>query len=429
MRKLNSNFIERLQLVQPDLSLSGDYLNMSTPVEVMDKLGIRYKCSPNNLLRGIKPTILTAVDKTDCFRKLGSNRYNNKFDYSNVIYTTSKTKVSIICPIHGEFLQTPTQHLIRKDCPQCSAMNFGLNQTYTNEEFIKRASIVHNNKYDYSLTKYTNNKNKIQIICPIHGEFSQTANDHVRGSGCIKCQNKNKLNIDKVVNYNKSKSPYTYTYPEQEIKDKSQKIKVLCSVHGEFEQNLESHLKGAICPKCRKQLKALNYTDKFKKIFIQKAVEKHGNKYNYDNTDYINANIKVKIKCNQCKQTFEQTPQIHLKGSGCPKCNQIGYRKYTWINHCKKDNTFPKVYIIRCYNNNENFIKIGLTSTSVNKRFYNCLPYSYEILKEIKGSPDFVWDKEKELHKLCKPFKYKPLKPFAGETECFTLNCLSLLSL
>ena len=52
-----------------------------------------------------------------------------------------------------------------------------------------------------------------------------------------------------------------------------------------------------------------------------------------------------------------------------------------------------------------------------------------EVLKEIKGSPDFIWDKEKELHKLCKEFRYTPEIYFDGQTECFNKECLPLLNL
>jgi len=166
--------------------------------------------------------------------------------------------------------------------------------------------------------------------------------------------------------------------------------------------------------------------------FIKKASITHNNKYDYTYSRYINAFEKTTITC-PIHGNFEQKPSQHLYGIGCPSCGKIqGYKKEDWIRLCNNNNKAdPKLYIIRCFNKTENFIKVGITFHSISYRFNSNikLAYSYEILKEIKGSPDFVWDKEKELHKLCKPFKYKPLKSFCGQTECFTLEVLRILNL
>ena len=110
--------------------------------------------------------------------------HGNKYDYSKVEYKTIFTKVCIICPIHGEFWQTPASHIMMKNgCYKCSG-------TYrlSTDEFIKKAKIIHGNKYDYSKVKYQGNKVKVSITCPIHGEFWQKPNDHLCGRGCPKCK-------------------------------------------------------------------------------------------------------------------------------------------------------------------------------------------------------------------------------------------------
>lgn len=163
--------------------------------------------------------------------------------------------------------------------------------------------------------------------------------------------------------------------------------------------------------------------------FITKAINIHKNKYMYDKVIYTNNKNKVIITC-PYHGDFLQTPANHLQGQTCPKCNVGGYSKSHWIRFCnnKKDSE-PKVYIIRCFNTQENFIKIGRTSNSVFKRFsYKLLPYEFEVIKEIKGSPSFVFDKENELHKLCRHFQYYPKIYFEGITECFTLKVLELIT-
>ena len=177
--------------------------------------------------------------------------HGNRYDYSRVNYKDNKTKVCIICPIHGEFWQRPNNHLSGQGCPYC-----GGTHKYTTEEFIKKAKEIHGDKYDYSKVKYSGWKNKVKIICPIHGEFEQIPFDHLRGHGCVKC-------MGDEISKNKTK-PYT--------------------------------------------------------LFVEEALKKHNSKYTYDITTYVNRSVKMKINC-PIHGEFWQTPHNHLSGQGCPYCN------------------------------------------------------------------------------------------------------------
>ena len=108
--------------------------------------------------------------------------HGDKYDYSKVEYVNNHSKVCIICPEHGEFWQTPANHLKNRGCPIC-----GGHQKSSTEEFIKKANKVHNNKYDYSKVEYKNIETKVCIICPEHGEFWQLAHSHLTNHGCPKC--------------------------------------------------------------------------------------------------------------------------------------------------------------------------------------------------------------------------------------------------
>ena len=109
-------------------------------------------------------------------------KHGNKYNYSKSVYVNARTNIEIICPIHGEFWQKPQSHYDGCGCDKC-----GGTYTYTTEEFINRSNIIHNNKYDYSLVKYKNNKTKVKIICKEHGIFEQIPNSHILGQGCPKC--------------------------------------------------------------------------------------------------------------------------------------------------------------------------------------------------------------------------------------------------
>lgn len=124
--------------------------------------------------------------------------HNNKYDYSNVIYVNSRTKVKIICPSHGEFEQLPSSHLQGNGCPKCAtewtdehkenhAKSSRKSRGMTTDEWIRRARQVHGDKYDYSLTEYVNQRTDVKIICPKHGLFEQKADSHIRGNGCRLC--------------------------------------------------------------------------------------------------------------------------------------------------------------------------------------------------------------------------------------------------
>ena len=119
--------------------------------------------------------------------------HGNKYDYSKVNYVDSLTPVCIICPEHGEFWQRPSAHLSGQGCPKCSSFLNGNKKRLEQNEFIKRANEIHNEKYDYSKVKYVTSTIPVIITCPLHGDFYQTPHKHLCGHGCPVCGNKNNL--------------------------------------------------------------------------------------------------------------------------------------------------------------------------------------------------------------------------------------------
>lgn len=115
-------------------------------------------------------------------------RYGNKYDYSEIKYINAKEKVIVICKEHGAFQQEASYFVNASlGCPSCSIQN-KKSQNSTTEEFIVKANIVHDDKFDYSLVNYINARSKVEIICPMHGMFGQTPNNHLRSRGCNKCR-------------------------------------------------------------------------------------------------------------------------------------------------------------------------------------------------------------------------------------------------
>lgn len=289
--------------------------------------------------------------------------HNNKYDYSKVNYLGWNSTICIICPIHGDFYQKAFLHTHKNGCQECAKTKVGNTHSYTQEDFVNKCKAIHGDKYDYSKSIYTKSKNKVIIICPIHGEYNSLAQTHLRGSGCRKC--------------------------------------------------------------ARKQIGELNSSTK--EHFIKRAIEKHGDKYDYSSVNFINTFTPVDITCPE-HGIFTQLPRQHTYGNACPQCYKRGCSKSKWLNLASK-NENATLYIVKMFNKHESFIKIGITTYNTIKRFISKqTPYRYEILKEIEDVPENIWNKEKELHKKFKEFKYKPLLSFSGRTECFKLEILNSLS-
>lgn len=113
--------------------------------------------------------------------------HGDKYNYSKVEYVNSSTKVCILCPEHGEFWQTPSNHLKGKGCKQCAISQIAKSKRLSLTSFVEKSYKVHGGKYNYSKVEYQNNSTKVLIICPIHGEFWQTPAAHIKGQGCPKC--------------------------------------------------------------------------------------------------------------------------------------------------------------------------------------------------------------------------------------------------
>jgi very-short-patch-repair endonuclease len=241
----------------------------------------------------------------------------------------------------------------------------------TTEQFIEKAERVHGNKYDYSFVEYKNNKTKVKIVCPIHGEFYQLPINHLNGLVCPKCNNKKQRHtresfIEKAKDVHGDKYDYSFI----KYKGIYPKVRIMCPEHGEFWQIPNNHLQGSICPKC-----ALNRTFTIEE-FIEKAKNVHGNIYDYSNTKYVNIDTKVDIIC-ATHGAFWQTPYQHVNlKQGCPICreshgekkirtfleeNNIGYvpQKYfddlKYINHLRYDFYLPDYNLLVEFDGQQHF--------------------------------------------------------------------------
>lgn len=244
----------------------------------------------------------------------------DRYDYSKLEYINSKTPLTIICKEHGEFRQLLCNHLKGCGCPKC-----GGNNRMKTEEYVSRIKSKCNcPNILFDKVEYINNHTPITLVCKIHGEWNTLPTSLNKNIECPECQkirlhNKYAKTTKEFIKEAYDVHQNKYDYSRVGYKDNKTKVCIICSIHGEFWQNPNDHLRGQGCPKCGQDLmwnkRGRMTTEKIVKRFI----EVHGDKYNYDNVNYISSNDKVEIVCKK-HGTFLQLPYAHIQGCGCPKC-------------------------------------------------------------------------------------------------------------
>lgn len=170
-----------------------DYTNNKTQITIICPVHGEFQQFPYNHIRrgcpkcGLKSMKDSKTKTIDSFIKDSINIHGDKYDYSKVDYMGSNIPVEIICPKHGKFMQTPSNHLIGSGCIKCGNENQSKKIKLNNDDFIKKSKEIHGDKYDYSKINYSHSHGKVEIICPKHGLFQQAANSHMKGNGCPVC--------------------------------------------------------------------------------------------------------------------------------------------------------------------------------------------------------------------------------------------------
>lgn len=319
----------------------------------------------------------------DVFVRRSQQRHKNKYDYSKVVYVTSKDKVTIVCPKHGPFQQPPADHMNGCGCMLCRNERISARCRMTQEEFVKRATKKHNGKYTYKKTKYVKFGLHVIVTCLQHGDFSVDPHNHLQGNGCRKCGALSRAKdrtwtTSQFVREARHVHGFRYDYSQTKYIRSSDPVVIVCKIHGPFEQKPVVHIRGKHgCPKCnggvamtqeeflsrsKTKFPHLDYsrvkyvnsqtevnigcpkhgfyaqlptvhlhvskigcprcggTRKYTtREFVAAAASKHGGKYDYSQSVYINNKTKTRIGC-PIHGVFEQSPQMHLMGHGCDKC-------------------------------------------------------------------------------------------------------------
>lgn len=238
-----------------------EYKNTHTKVEIgCENHGSFWQTPGNHFHYGCKICGGCYKLTTQEFIEKAVKVHGEKYNYEKVEYKNNRTKVTIICPKHGEFIQLANSHMGGSGCYHCGYDAVSDSNKISKEEFIQRAVEKHNNKYNYDYMEYVNMTTSILIECPIHGKSYINPKMHLKGSGCRECTNElksknnhNRKSTDKFIEELKKVHNNRYDYKLiDSIPNHFTEIEVICDLHGVFRQRYNSHRAGYGCYKCAK---------------------------------------------------------------------------------------------------------------------------------------------------------------------------------
>ena len=294
------------------------YINNKIRIEIICKIHGSFWQTPSRHLenKGCQKCRTSIFSSKEAFIKKSQQIFGDKYDYSKAIYVNNDTALEIICKIHGSFWRRPRTHTCNAGgCPQCYAkptlnpverakVKFNNKYTYTKTDskvvitcpkhgiisanihehvkstygckecyeearrmsvskFVELSNTIHSNKYDYSKVKFNNISDEVVIICPIHGDFTHSANEHVYGQrGCPKCSDRT-IGLDEFIRQSNIVHHNKYDYSKSVYRSVNHKIEIICPEHGSFWQQASYHLIGQNgCKRCTTssiQNKVLNH--------------------------------------------------------------------------------------------------------------------------------------------------------------------------
>lgn len=320
-----------------------------------------FAIKPHNHLKGYGCKVCKSIERKEKYQQKfiskANKLFNHKYDYSKVECGCATDFVTIHCNIHGDFKLRCSSHLKGFGCKVCQQEE---RNKQNKETFLKRARVLHGNKYTYSNVEYTTHITKVHITCPKHGDFIQTPCSHLRGAGCPVCKKEEDTIRYKSEFIDSSNLIYNYKYDYSHVEyvKTDVKVSIICPEHGIFKQAPRDHLKGGGCSKCSRS-KGEKY--------ITSTLEQHG-------IDY-----EIEYIFEDCRDKRPLPFDFYLPSKGV-LIEYHGIQHYEYIDYFHRDtNKFElqkchdQIKVNYCITNNIRLVIIPYTD-------YKSIP---EIVKEI----------------------------------------------
>ena len=227
-------FIEKCKLIHSDKNydyskVPETYVNNRTNVCIIDRDlkpdGTEYGpfyATPSNLLkgkgngarRGERISKTKSMTAEEYFARAKEVHKDENLDYSKAEYKGLHEKILIIDhdirpdgTEYGEYWQEANSHLRGCSHPQKAVDRNTMKQRDTREDFIRKANMVHNNKYTYDKTMYIDSRTDVIVTCPIHGDFKTMPTNHISGKGYPMCGNNMSVAEDEIIKYIQERMP------------------------------------------------------------------------------------------------------------------------------------------------------------------------------------------------------------------------------
>lgn len=199
--------------------------------------------------------------------------FGDLYDYTKVVYKGISEKVEVICKDHGSWWILPGNHKQPNGCPKCAGKN------KTTEEYIALCNKIHDNSYDYTKTIFVNNKTRIIVTCPKHGDWTPKAEKHLQ-CGCPTCNmSRGELNTriclkslnllfepQYIIKDCKNIKPLPFDFA---ILNDNKTLKFLCEIQG-IQHFQPVCFGGMSIEKAEESFKNLQVRDKIKSEYCQK---------------------------------------------------------------------------------------------------------------------------------------------------------------
>jgi hypothetical protein len=282
---------------------------------------------------------------------------NDTFQYHAVEYRSAITKVTIHCPKHGPFQQTPNAHLTGSGCALCSRIRQSKKQVKGFDEFLAKATVVHQGRYRYFVSRFSGSCKQAVIECLIHGTFRQYPLNHLKGHGCAKCGSvvsarKKIKGLDFFLTQAIAQHGTRYDYSKVVLDKLDQPVTIICSIHGDFQKKPGDHLRGQGCQKCS--------------IRVHRAASRSG-----------------------------------------------------WME--AQNGRPALLYVIEMCNVQERFFKVGITFDLRKRFRSTRMPYTWRVVARLESrDAAAIYSFEKHMHRQLAKFRYRPQVAFGGHMECYT---------
>lgn len=302
-----------------------------------------------------------------------------RYDYSQVNYVNSRTKITIICPTHGEFSISPENHLRGRGCPACSKQAKIKKLKKSTSEVESKLRI---DEFEYPNFKYTGARGKITVKCKTCGNtHTPTWDNHInKKRSCKFCSGGGKRSVKEALQLLDT-SLYSFPNFTKEFKEQRSKITIVCKrckrsvkkrydlfkkdpycaicddrhhkftekeafsylPHSEYEfplffdefENVHSNIT-VVHKKCGNRFSPSYYNIKEGRTYCPTCSEEgmklgldviltrlHTDTFEYPNIkrEYKNVHSKVSIKCKSCGHTFKGVLRYHIRSGFCKVCD------------------------------------------------------------------------------------------------------------